>query len=256
MMDVLREGENIKETKLRLVKKPPVAVINNLGKSFGSKRALDGINLNIPEGRIIGLLGKNGSGKTTLLKILSGFCTGYEGSVTIDGFTPGSSECKKIVAYLPDKEGLPENMTAGQAIEIYGEFFDDFDKERCISILKNFGIKETQTPKEMSKGETDKLQIALMMARNARMYLLDEPIGGVDAEARQQVLDLILENFNPEGTMIIVTHLIKDIERLFDSVIVLKEGKVQAYEDADSLRESEGGTLEDAVISIFRGEKP
>lgn len=256
MMDVLREGEKIKEIKLRLVEKPPVAVISDLGKSFGSKRALDGINLNIPEGRIIGLLGKNGSGKTTLLKILSGFCTGYEGRVTVDGFIPGSAECKKIVSYLPDKEGLPENMTARQVIEIYGEFFDDFNKERCISILESFGIKETQTSKEMSKGETDKLQIALMMSRDARLYLLDEPIGGVDAEARQHVLDLILENFNPKGTMIIVTHLIKDIERLFDSVIVLKEGKVQVFEDADSLREAQGGSLEDAVISIFRGEQP
>ena len=163
------------------------------------------------------------------------------------------AETKARVAYLPDKDGLPQDMAVNDIIKLYSTFFDDFDQEKCLELLKVFNIRETATPKEMSKGVIDKLQVCLLMSRRARLYLLDEPIGGVDIEARDHVLDLILENFNPQGTMIIVTHLVRDIERLFDSVIVLKDGKVEAFEESDCLRARYGGSLEEALKELFRG---
>lgn len=237
--------------ELKLVENPPVVEITGLSKSFGLIKALDQVNLEIPEGWIIGLLGPNGSGKTTLLKILAGFYAEYEGTVLIDGHRPGAFT-KAHVAYLPDKDGLPDNMMVSDIIQIYRTFFDDFDEEKCRRLLELFDIRESATPREMSKGVVDKLQISLLMSRKARLYLLDEPIGGVDVEARQHVLDLILENFNPQGTMIIVTHLVRDIERLFDSAIILKKGKVTAFEDSDVLRARYGGTLEEALKEMFR----
>ena len=241
------------ERKLKLVQNPPVAVLEGVSKSFDGVCALDDVSLTIPEGRIIGITGPNGSGKTTMLKIMSGFYADYQGRVTIDGFEPGA-ETKARVAYLPDKEGLPESMEVSEMIKLYRTFFDDFDEEKCRELLGMFDISEKSMPREMSKGVIDKLQLSLLMSRDARLYLLDEPIGGVDIEARDHVLDLILDNFNPKGTMLIVTHLVHDIERLFDSVIVLKKGKVAVFEDTDVLRARKGGSLEEALKEIFRGE--
>lgn len=241
-----------KDRTLKLVENPPIVEIKGLSKQFEHIRALDDVNLEIPEGHIIGLLGKNGSGKTTLLKILAGFLNQYEGEVLIDGKRPGA-ETKAKVAYLPDKDGLPDGMTVTEIVEIYETFFDDFDKEKCNNLLELFDIEPMSMPKNMSKGMIDKLQVSLLLSRRARLYLLDEPIGGVDVEARSHILDLILENFNPEGTMIIVTHLVRDIERLFDSVIVLQKGKIERFEDCDAIRGRYGGTLEEALCEIFRG---
>ena len=241
------------ERKLKLVQNPPVAVLEGVSKSFDGVCALDDVSLTIPEGRIIGITGPNGSGKTTMLKIMAGFYADYQGRVTIDGFEPGA-ETKARVAYLPDKEGLPESMEVSEMIKLYRTFFDDFDEEKCRELLGMFDISEKSMPREMSKGVIDKLQLSLLMSRDARLYLLDEPIGGVDIEARDHVLDLILDNFNPKGTMLIVTHLVHDIERLFDSVIVLKKGKVAVFEDTDVLRARKGGSLEEVLKEIFRGE--
>lgn len=242
-----------KEKNLSLVESPPVVTIEDVGKRFGEVIALDHVNLTIPEGRIIGLLGPNGSGKTTLLKILAGFYAAYTGEVKIDGHRPGAWT-KAHVAYLPDKDGLPVFMTVKEIIRIYQLFFADFDEKKCRSLLETFSIREDATPKEMSKGMVDQLQIALLMARRARLYLLDEPIAGVDVEARQHVLDLILENFRPQGTMVIVSHLVRDIERLFDSAIILKKGRVTLQEECDAIRSRYGGTLEEALREIFREE--
>lgn len=148
----------------------------------------------------------NGSGKTTLLKVLAGFYGNYSGEVLIDGQRPGGLT-KAKVAYLPDKSGIPADMTVRETVKIYRTFFDDFDEEKCLRLLNEFKLEPQQTAKEMSKGMIDKLQIALTMAR---LYLLDEPIGGVDVEARERILNLIIENFNPRGSMLIVTHLVKD----------------------------------------------
>ena len=241
------------ERKLKLVQNPPVAVLEGVSKSFDGVCALDDVSLTIPEGRIIGITGPNGSGKTTMLKIMAGFYADYQGRVTIDGFEPGA-ETKARVAYLPDKEGLPESMEVSEMIKLHRTFFDDFDEEKCRELLGMFDISEKSMPREMSKGVIDKLQLSLLMSRDARLYLLDEPIGGVDIEARDHVLDLILDNFNPKGSMLIVTHLVHDIERLFDSVIVLRKGKVAAFEDTDVLRSRYGGSLEEALKEIFRRE--
>lgn len=253
MKEIIDTGKENRKN-LKLVSEPAIVRIENLSKFFDTKRALDGINLELPKGRIIGLLGPNGSGKSTLLKILSGFCANYEGSVIIDEKRPGTAESRAEVAYLPDRDGLPENLTVDEIVNIYKEFFEDFDELKCRELLGIFDISGNSTTKEMSKGVIDKLQISMLMSRKAKLYLLDEPIGGVDVEARRHVLDLILENFNPEGTMLIATHLVRDIERLFDSAIVLKKGRVAVYDDSDAIREAYGGTLEDALISIFKGE--
>lgn len=236
---------------LKLVENEPIVKIKNVRKYYEGIRALEDVSLEIPEGKIIGILGPNGSGKTTLLKILSGFLTEYEGEVTIDGYHVGA-ETKARVAYLPDKDGLPKDMPVSEMIKLYKMFFDDFSEEKCRELLAIFDIKEESKPKEMSKGVIDKLQVCLLMSRNARLYLLDEPIGGVDIVAREHILDLIIENFNPKGTMIIVTHLVRDIEKLFDSVVVLVDGHIKAYEDCDELRARYGGSLEEALKELMR----
>ena len=236
---------------LKLVENEPIVKIKNVRKYYEGIRALEDVSLEIPEGKIIGILGPNGSGKTTLLKILSGFLTEYEGEVTIDGYHVGA-ETKARVAYLPDKDGLPKDMPVSEMIKLYKMFFDDFSEEKCRELLAIFDIKEESKPKEMSKGVIDELQVCLLMSRNARLYLLDEPIGGVDIVAREHILDLIIENFNPKGTMIIVTHLVRDIEKLFDSVVVLVDGHIKAYEDCDELRARYGGSLEDALKELMR----
>ena len=240
------------ERNLKLVTTPLVC-LSDVSKQFDRIRALDHVSLAIPEGRIIGLLGPNGSGKTTMLKILAGLYTEYEGSVSIDGLRPGA-KTKACIAYLPDSSCLPEKMLVSDIVRLYEIFFADFDAEKCRELLAAFAIGLSKTPEEMSKGMIDKLQISLVMARRARLYLLDEPIGGVDVEAREHVLDLILENFNPKGMMLIVTHLIHDIERLFDDVIVLKEGRVETFTASDSLRAQYGGSLEEALKAMFREE--
>lgn len=236
---------------LKLVENEPIVKIKNVRKYYEGIRALEDLSLEIPEGKIIGILGPNGSGKSTLLKILSGFLTEYEGEVSIDGYHVGA-ETKARVAYLPDKDGLPKDMPVSEMIKLYKMFFDDFSEEKCRELLAIFDIKEESKPKEMSKGVIDKLQVCLLMSRNARLYLLDEPIGGVDIVAREHILDLIIENFNPKGTMIIVTHLVRDIEKLFDSVVVLVDGHIKAYEDCDELRARYGGSLEDALKELMR----
>lgn len=236
--------------KLHLVENPPIVAIENLSKSFDRIQALDGVNLTIPEGRIIGLLGANGSGKTTLLKILAGLYTSYEGSVAIDGFRPGA-ETKARVSYLPDRPAFSQNQTAEEVKQIYEAYFNDFKGGKFDALMEKFGI-DCKTPfKEMSKGMIDKVQISFVMARDARLYLLDEPLGGVDVAARDNVLDAILEHFDSKGTIIVATHLISEIERLFDDVIVLKKGKVIMTCGCDDIRSKYGAPLEQAMKEIF-----
>lgn len=238
------------ERKLRLVENPPIVRVENLNKTFGSVQALKDVNLEIPEGRIIGILGPNGSGKTTLLKILAGLYTTYSGTVLIDGMKPGAKS-KERVAYLPDRPAFSLNRTAGDIVEIYVDFFRDFNKDRFLELLEKFEISEKKEFKEMSKGMIDKVQISFAMAREARLYLLDEPLGGVDVAARDNVLDTILENFDSKGTILVATHLISEIERLFDSAIVLKEGEVIMNASCDDIRERYNATLEEAMKVVF-----
>lgn len=233
-----------------LVENPPIVEIEHLSKNFANVQALKDISLKIPEGRIIGLLGPNGSGKTTLLKILAGLYTGFEGSVLIDGNRPGA-ESKARVAYLPDRPFFSLSQTAKEIRTIYEDFFKDFNGEKFEELMGKFEIGEDKPFKEMSKGMIDKVQISFAMAREARLYLLDEPLGGVDVAARENVLDTILENFDSKGTIVVATHLISEIERLFDSAIVLKQGRLVMNESCDEIRARYEATLEDAMKQIF-----
>lgn len=238
------------ERKLELVENPPIVKIENLTKRFDLVTALDHVNLEIPEGRIIGLLGANGSGKTTLLKILAGLYTDYEGEVEIDGHRPGH-ETKARVSYLPDRPAFSLKQTPAEILEIYETFFVDFNKEKFLALMEKFEL-DLHTPfTEMSKGMIDKVQISFTMAREARLYLLDEPLGGVDAVAREHVLDAILENFDSRGTIVVATHLISEIERLFDSVMVLKKGQIVMDSSCDDIRMEYDATLEEAMKAVF-----
>lgn len=238
------------ERKLALVEKPPIVEIRDLSKHFDLVKALDQVSLEIPEGQIIGMLGPNGSGKTTLLKILAGLYTSYEGEVRIDGHRPGE-KTKAIVSYLPDRPAFSLKQTPAEILEIYETFFADFNKEKFLDLMGKFDLNLNTPFKEMSKGMIDKVQISFTMSRDARLYLLDEPLGGVDALARDYVLDTILENFDSRGTIVVVTHLISEIERLFDSVMVLKNGKLIMNSSCDDIRLKYGTTLEEAMKAIF-----
>ena len=232
----------------------PIAETVNLKKRFGEVEALKGIDLKIPKGKIIGLLGPNGSGKTTLIKILAGLYTSYEGKVLIDGERPGAMS-KAMVSYLPDRNSYSMNQCANNIIELYQEFFVDFERSRAINMLKKFEIRQDTPFREMSKGMVEKVQISMVMARRARLYLLDEPLGGVDVAARDIVLDTILENFDTRGTIVVATHLISQIERLFDDVIVLKKGELIENCSCDYIRRMYSSSLEDAMKRLFIDEK-
>lgn len=240
----------MEERKLKLVESEPIVKIENLSKQFDTVLALDSINLEISEGRIIGLLGPNGSGKTTLLKILAGLYTTYTGRVLIEGEKPGAKS-KAIVSYLPDRPVFAMNNTPKNIMDIYVTFFEDFKIAKFMSLMERFEIKIDTEFREMSKGMIDKVQISLAMSRDARLYLLDEPLGGVDVVARDNVLDAILENFDSKGTIVVATHLISEIERLFDSVIVLKKGQLVMDASCDDIREEHEATLEEAMKVIF-----
>ena len=236
---------------LTLVKDKPVIRLQNLSKSFGQVQALDDLTVDIMPGHIVGIFGENGTGKTTLLKILAGLYRDYEGIVEILGEKP-SHKTKGEVAYLPDKNSFGMDQTPAEMMELYGTYFDNFDCEKCEALLTEFGL-HTEIPfKEMSKGMIDKVQLAFVLAREAKVYLLDEPIGGVDSNAREVVLNSILENFDFRGVMIIVTHFIGEMERIFDTAMVLKEGRLVAYGPCDELEGSEEKSLEEIVRGLSR----
>ena len=238
------------ERNLKLVTTPLVC-LSDVSKQFDRIRALDHVSLAIPEGRIIGLLGPNGSGKTTMLKILAGLYTEYEGSVSIDGLRPGA-KTKACVAYLPDSSCLPEKMLVSDIVRLYEIFFADFDAEKGRELLATFAIGLSKTPEEMSKGMIDKLQISLVMARRARLYLLDEPIAGVDPAARDYIMGTIINNYADDATVVISTHLIADIERVLDEVIFLKDGRIVRHETVDELKAQEGKSVDEVFREEFR----
>jgi len=225
--------------------------INDLTKNFGDLAALDGVTISLDKGQIVGLLGPNGSGKTTLIKILNGLLTPTAGSVSINGMAPGT-ETKKVVAYLPDRNALPDYMTAPQLMDIYQDFFEDFDREKAEAMTEDLGIDRKQQMKRMSKGTKEKLQLCLVMARQADVYLLDEPIGGVDPATRDYILRTIISNYNEDAVVVISTHLISDIESVLDDVIFLKEGRVVLHRKADEIREEKGESIDSLFREVFR----
>ena len=225
--------------------------INNLTKNFGDLTALDDVTVSLEQGQIVGLLGPNGSGKTTLIKILNGLLQPTSGSVTINGNAPGV-ETKKVVAYLPDRNALPDYMTALQLMDIYEDFFEDFDRLKAEAMVDDLGINRKQTMKKMSKGTKEKLQLCLVMARQAEVYLLDEPIGGVDPATRDYILRTIISNYNENAVVLISTHLISDVESVLDDVVFLKEGKVVLHKAADEIREEKGESVDKLFREVFK----
>ncbi len=225
--------------------------IENLTKAFGTKVALDGVTLSLEKGQIVGLLGPNGSGKTTMIKILTGLLTPNSGEVRINGMKPGV-ETKEVVAYLPDRNALPDYMTSEQLIRMYSDFFVDFNKEKAERMLGELGVDMKQEMRRMSKGTKEKLQLCLVMAREADVYLLDEPIGGVDPATRDYILKTIISNYNEEAVVMISTHLIQDIESVLDDVIFLKEGRVVLHDQADAIREEKGESIDKVFREVFK----
>ncbi|MDO4813061.1 MAG: ABC transporter ATP-binding protein [Eubacteriales bacterium] len=222
-----------------------------LSKRFGATQALESIELELEGGHIVGLLGPNGSGKTTLIKLCNGLLTPTGGTVRIDGMTPGAGT-KAIVSYLPERNALPEWMTTAQAVDYYADFFEDFNRDRAKEMIANLGLQENQRIKTMSKGTREKLQLILTMSREAKLYLLDEPIGGVDPATRDYILHTIISNYNPDATVIISTHLITDVEPILDEVIFLREGKVVLYNSVDNIREEKGKSVDELFREVFK----
>ena len=225
--------------------------ISNLTKNFGDLTALDDVTVSLEQGQIVGLLGPNGSGKTTLIKILNGLLQPTSGSVTINGNAPGV-ETKKVVAYLPDRNALPDYMTASQLMDIYEDFFEDFDRLKAEAMVDDLGINRKQTMKKMSKGTKEKLQLCLVMARQAEVYLLDEPIGGVDPATRDYILRTIISNYNEDAVVLISTHLIADVETVLDDVVFLKEGRIVLHKAADEIREEKGESVDKLFREVFK----
>lgn len=223
----------------------------DLKKSYGKKQALKGITLQIESGQIIGLLGPNGSGKTTLIKIANGLLTPSGGEITINGKSIGI-ETKKIVSYLPERTYLNNRMKVKDMIKYFKDFYEDFDVERAYDMLSKLNINPEDKLKTMSKGTREKVQLILVMSRKAQVYFLDEPIGGVDPAARDYILNTIITNYNPEASVIISTHLISDIEKVLDDVIMIKDGELIMHKKVDDIREEYGKSVDEVFREVFR----
>lgn len=228
-----------------------MSIINvaSLKKSYGRKVVLDDVTFEIEEGSIVGLLGPNGCGKTTLIKILTGLIKDHKGMVRIDNEEPGPYT-KDIVAFLPDKSYLPDWMKPKDAIKYFADFYKDFDKEKAEKMVKDFGLDENQRIKTMSKGQQEKINLILVMCRRAKLYILDEPLGGLDPAARSIVLDLIMNNYAKNATVLISTHLIGDVERIFNRVLMISGGKLIVNSHVDEIREK-GKSVEEVFKEVF-----
>ena len=222
-----------------------------LSKYFGVNPALHNLNVSLPAGKIIGLLGPNGSGKTTLIKLACGLLTPTDGEIRVCGHTPGI-ESKALVSYLPERTYLPDWMTVMECVRYFQEFYTDFDYERAISMLQSLQVPANARMKTLSKGTKEKVQLVLVMSRRARLYLLDEPIGGVDPAARDYILGTILKNYNEESTVLISTHLIADVEKILDEFIFIQNGQLVSYASTDSLREDLGKSIDQYFREVFR----
>jgi len=229
----------------------PIVEISGLNKNYQKKSVLSGINLTIEPGHIIGLLGPNGSGKTTLMKILTGVIKDYSGTVTING-KPVGPESKALVSYLPDTAYFSPWMCPLDMISLFKDFYADFNEEKCLTMLHKLGLNEKQKIKTMSKGMIEKFQLCLVMSREALIYILDEPIGGVDPAARDYILDTILTNYSPDSTILMSTHLISDVERIFDTVFFLKEGEIVLQGDIDNIRLEKGQSIDELFREVFK----
>ena len=224
-----------------------------LYKSYGLRPALRGIDLGVGPGRIVGLLGPNGSGKTTLIKLLCGLLQPTTGWLTVDGSAIGPYT-KSVISYLPDRMYFADWMKATDLFDLFQDFYSDFEYEKALAMCQSLGVEPRDRLKAMSKGTKEKVQLVLVMARKAKLYLLDEPIAGVDPAARDFILRTILTNYNEEGTVLISTHLISDVEKVLDEAIFLKEGKIILHDTVDNIREREGKSVDALFREMFRAE--
>ena len=223
----------------------------SLSKSYGGLVALDSVDLSVQSGRIIGLLGPNGSGKTTLIKLINGLLTPTAGRLTIDGSAPGIAT-KSKVAYLPDNNYLNSWMTVEQIVNMFEDFYSDFRKALAFSMLEKLGIRPETKLKSLSKGNREKVSLILVMSRAAKLYVLDEPIAGVDPATRDYIISTIIGNYNPEASVIISTHLISDIEQILDDVIFIKNGRIVLSKSVDEIREETGKSVDETFREVFK----
>lgn len=223
----------------------------NLCKEFDKKSIINDINLTVPKGKIIGLLGKNGMGKTTLIKLINDLLTPTSGKVLINGEKPGINS-KNVIAYLPERTYLDKSMKVSQILTFFNEFYDNFNKDKAIKLLKDLDLDINSKVNKMSKGMQEKLQLILVMSREAELYILDEPLGGVDPATRDYILDTILSNFREGASVIISTHLISDIERILDEVIFIDKGKIVLTSSADELRKKENASIDEIFRRCFK----
>lgn len=223
----------------------------NLYKKFDNQEILKNINLTIPKGKIIGLLGKNGMGKTTLIKLINDLLTPTSGEILINGKNPGV-QSKKVISYLPERTYLDKGMTVKQVLKYFEEFYDNFNRERAEKLLKDLDLEINKKISHMSKGMQEKLQLILVMSREAELYILDEPLGGVDPATRDYILDTILSNFKEGASVLISTHLIADIERILDDVIFIDKGEIKLTSSADELRKKENASIDEIFRRSFK----
>ena len=224
--------------------------LRNLNKSYASFPALKNVNLELEPGRIMGILGPNGSGKTTLIKIVAGLLQPSGGEGMVCGMAPGA-QTKALVSYLPDVNHLPNWMSINGIVQYFNTFFEDFDPDRAFAILEQLGIDQRRKMTALSKGTREKLQLSLALARKARLYLMDELLEGIDPVGRTVVIDTILENYNPEGSLILATHLISDVEKLLDEVVFLKDGEIFLYGNTEDLRAEKKRSIEGIYKEVF-----
>ncbi|MBS7261130.1 MAG: ABC transporter ATP-binding protein [Treponema sp.] len=224
--------------------------IENLTKKYGSKTAVKDISLNLEGGQIIGLLGPNGSGKTTLIKMLNGLLVPTKGKILVDGKEIGP-ETKAVISYLPDQTYLNMNQKVCEVINFFEDFYEDFDSERAYEMLEKLNINPKDSLKTMSKGTKEKVQLILVMSRRAKLYILDEPIAGVDPAARDYILDVILSNYDPEASILISTHLISDIEKILDQAVFIRNGEIVMNSSVDDIRVNEGKSVDALFREVF-----
>ena len=222
-----------------------------LTKQYGSKAALDNLNLTLPRGRIIGLLGPNGSGKTTLIKLINGLLAPTAGQLYINGNEPGP-DTKKVVSYLPERTYFNSWMKVNDILDFFCDFYADFRRNRAEDMLQRLGIDPTARLSTMSKGTKEKVQLIMVMSRDADLYCLDEPIGGVDSAARDYILQTIISNYNENASVLISTHLISDIENVLDDVIFIQNGHIRLHTSVDAIREQEGKSVDTLFREVFR----
>lgn len=225
--------------------------IKDLYKNYGEKQVLNNITLTVPRGKIIGLLGKNGTGKTTLIKLINGLLTPTEGEIIFEGEKIGP-QSKLNIAYLPERTYLDKSMTINETLKFFKEFYSNFDIDKAKDLLKKLDLDENQKIIKMSKGMQEKVQLVLVMSRKADLYILDEPLGGVDPATRDYILATILTNFNEGASIIISTHLISDIERILDEVIFIDKGEIKLISDADELRNKENASIDEIFRRMFK----